>query len=89
MKCTPYSTDKTREMAAKFCGERDSSSNYNRPQCRIDTVDHEILIDVLRSQYGVCGTALNWVDSYLRPRSCRVSVNKTLSSSRLLQCSVH
>ena len=54
----------------------------------LDTVDHEILIDVLRSQYGVCGTALNWVDSYLRPRSCRVCVNKTLSSSRLLQCSV-
>ena len=53
-----------------------------------DTIDHGILIDVLHRQYGVCGTALNWVHSYLRPHSCRVSVNQTLSSLRLLQCSV-
>ncbi|KAH3746861.1 hypothetical protein DPMN_181278 [Dreissena polymorpha] len=28
-----------------------------------DTVDHEILLDVLKSQYGVCGVALDWMDS--------------------------
>ena len=53
-----------------------------------DTVDHDILLDVLHSQYGVCDTALSWVDSYLRPRNCRICVNSTLSSSRELQCSV-
>lgn len=53
-----------------------------------DTVDHDILLDVLRCQYGVSGTALEWVDSYLRPRSCRVSVDSILSSPRVLQCSV-
>jgi len=42
-----------------------------------DTVGHTILLDVLHSQYGVNGTVLARVDSYLRPRSCRVSVNAT------------
>lgn len=53
-----------------------------------DTVDHDILINVLRTQYGVCGVALDWVDSYLRPRSCCVKVNQTVSSQRNLNCSV-
>lgn len=53
-----------------------------------DTVDHSILLDVLESQYGVCESALRWVDSYLRPRSCRVSINSSLSSVRDLDCSV-
>jgi len=53
-----------------------------------DTVDHTILLDVLHSQYGVHGTVLAWVDSYLRPRSCRVSVNTTASTPRSLECSL-
>ena len=53
-----------------------------------DTVDHDILINVLRSQYGVCRVALDLVDSYLRPRSCCVKVNKTVSSQRNLKCHV-
>ena len=53
-----------------------------------DTVDHDILLDVLECQYGIEGVALEWLDSYLRPRSCRVSVNDTVSSSRDLTCSV-
>ena len=52
------------------------------------TVDHDIIIDVLSSQYGLCRFALDWVDSYLRPRSCRVSVNSILSTPRELTCSV-
>jgi len=28
-----------------------------------DTVDHDILLNVLQKQYGACGTALNWIDS--------------------------
>jgi hypothetical protein len=53
-----------------------------------DTVDHDILLNVLQKQYGVSGNALSWVESYLRPRSCRVNVNSALSSSRQLECSV-
>ena len=53
-----------------------------------DTVDHDILLEVLQKQYGVTGTALNWVDSYLRPRSCKVNVGSAYSTPRSLQCCV-
>ena len=53
-----------------------------------DTVDHDILLEVLENQYGVCKTALQWLDSYLRPRNCRVSVNSAQSMPRPLECSV-
>ena len=53
-----------------------------------DTVDHDILLKVLKSQYGLRGTAIEWIDSYLRPRSCRVSVDSAISDPRPLGCSV-
>ena len=40
-----------------------------------DTVDHEILLDVLSKKFGLQETALKWFDNYLRPRSCEVSVH--------------
>ena len=33
-----------------------------------NTVDHDILVDVLHNKFGIRGTALNWFKSYLRPR---------------------
>ena len=33
-----------------------------------DTVDHDILLDLLQNKYRLGGTALKWFDSYLRPR---------------------
>lgn len=53
-----------------------------------DTVDHSILLNVLECQYGVRACALKWVDSYLRPRSCQVTVDSMLSTVRELHCSV-
>ncbi|KAH3708616.1 hypothetical protein DPMN_068071 [Dreissena polymorpha] len=52
-----------------------------------DTVDYDVLLEVLRCQYGVSGTALDWVGSYLRSRGCRVSISGTLSSCCALDCS--
>ena len=52
-----------------------------------DTVDHGILLEVLERQYGVRGIALKWVDSYLRTRTCRISINSQLSTIRDLECS--
>jgi hypothetical protein len=40
-----------------------------------DTIDHNILIQCLQSLYGITGTALKWVSSYLTDRSQYVSVN--------------
>ena len=30
-----------------------------------DTVDHDILLSILNKQFGICGKALKWFDSYL------------------------
>ena len=39
-----------------------------------DTVDHEILIDVLEHQFGITNSALNWFQTYLYPRRFIVDV---------------
>ena len=43
-----------------------------------DTVDYSLLLDVLSNKFGVGGTALNWFDSYLHPRSLQVMIGKEL-----------
>ena len=45
-----------------------------------DTVDHDILLDVLHNQFGIWETALAWYDSYLRPRSLKVNVSSAYST---------
>ena len=41
-----------------------------------DMVDHDILLNILHDHFGLTGTSLNWFDSYLRPHSCVVTVQK-------------
>ena len=53
-----------------------------------DTVDHQILLRVLTDRYGITGSALQWYDCYLRPRSFKVSVNNKYSSEKDLAFSV-
>ena len=53
-----------------------------------DTVDHDILLNILHDQFGLTATALNWFKSYLRPHSCMVTVHKVRSSERDLAFSV-
>ena len=33
-----------------------------------DTVDHDVLLQILNNKFGVMDTALNWFRSYLQPR---------------------
>ena len=47
-----------------------------------DTVDHNILLNVLTTKFNVMGTALNLLDSYLRPRYCKVTVHDHFSSNK-------
>ena len=53
-----------------------------------DTVDHDILLSILSSKYGIKGVTLKWFDQYLRPRSFRVAVNGVCSKDRDLTVSV-
>ena len=53
------------------------------------TVDHGILLDVLNKQFGVSGTALKWLDSYLHPGDCKANVNGSYSLSRPLKFMSH
>ena len=44
-----------------------------------DTVDHDILLNVLENRFGVSDKALEWFNTYLRPRSCKIKVEEDLS----------
>ena len=39
-----------------------------------DTVDHDILLNIINYTFGVSGTTLNWF-SYLQSRSQRITIN--------------
>ena len=53
-----------------------------------DTVDHNILLERLRTEFGVTDVALNWFCSYLSNRSQKVSVEGMLSEKFNLDCGV-
>ena len=53
-----------------------------------DTVDHNILLEVLKVKFGISGTALDWFNNYLRPRYCKVNVGCEYSSPKELYFSV-
>ena len=44
-----------------------------------DTIDHGILLDKLFTDFGIHGEALGWFKSYLKDRSFRVKIDKSLS----------
>ena len=47
-----------------------------------DMVDHGFLIDVLNIAFNVGGKSLDWFKSYLYPRSCRINIGDSFSSSQ-------
>ena len=48
-----------------------------------DTVNHEILLSVLKHNFGLEDTVLNLFDSYLHPRSCKVSIGKNIHWNKI------
>ena len=44
-----------------------------------DTVEHPSLLEIIHHKYGVRGSALTWIDNYLRPRWCCVQLENTSS----------
>ena len=53
-----------------------------------DTGDHNILLDILNSKYGISGKALKWFDRYLHPRSFKVVINNKYSKGHSLEVSI-
>ena len=53
-----------------------------------DTVNHVILLDRLKTEFGVSGTVLDWFASYLSDRSQRVSIDGVMSEKFDLDCGV-
>ena len=53
-----------------------------------DTINHKLLLRKLKAMYGIDGTALSWIQSYLSDRSFSVTVNKSSSSSCCLMIGV-
>ena len=53
-----------------------------------DTVDHQTLIRVLSSRFGVADLALNWCSSYLNQRSQTFHVGAHQSGPHAIDCSV-
>ena len=53
-----------------------------------DTLDHDILLDRLRTTFGITGTALSWFRSYVTGRSQAVTIDGAVSAPAGLQYGV-
>ena len=53
-----------------------------------DTVDHDILLEILSKKFGFRESALKWFETYLRPRSFKVCVDNCYSQPKELTFSV-
>ena len=53
-----------------------------------DTVDHRILLDRLQFDFGISGSALNWIESYLSNRTQRIYIDGVLSSNLKLKSGI-
>ena len=70
------------------------SAHRNYPVClfdlsaAFDTIDHDILITRLSSWFGINGSVINWLKSYLSSRTFRVKCDNYVSSSCAYVCGV-
>ena len=44
-----------------------------------DTIDHDVLLDVLNNRFGLDGNTQDWIDSYLRTRKFKVNIGQSYS----------
>ena len=44
-----------------------------------DTIDHDHLFELLQNRFGIKGTALDWIKSYLGNRSSSIQINSKTS----------
>ena len=53
-----------------------------------DTVDHDIMLQVMKNRFNVEGKALDWYRSYLTDRTQTFQVGSTQSGPHIIDCSV-
>ena len=53
-----------------------------------DTVDHDLLLEVLETSFGLEDTCLKWYANYLRPRAFQVCIEDCYSEEKNLTFSV-
>ena len=53
-----------------------------------DTVDNNVMLRRFKDSFGVCQTALEWLQLYFNDRHFRVNINNDYSSTKELDCSV-
>ena len=53
-----------------------------------DTVNHQILLRRLENQFGIKGTAIQWMTSYLKNRVQKVKIKQSTSSEAVLNLNV-
>ena len=53
-----------------------------------NTVDHDLLLEVLKERFGVTNNTKQWYCSYIKPRKFRVIIGKNKSKPRQLKCLV-
>ena len=70
-----------KELVFLTLGLLDLSAAFN-------TVDHHIIVNHLRSCFGITEGAFKWIQSYLHDRTQKVIVNSRENSPHLLECCV-
>ena len=83
---------------ALLCVQNDILNSLDQGRCVLlilldlsaafDTVDHKILINILRKRLSIDGKALSWLRSYLTNRTQTVCINGVKSTKRQLKCGV-
>ena len=53
-----------------------------------DTVDHDVLLEVLNNRFGLDGNTQGWINSYLRPRKFKVNIGQSYSEEINVKFSV-
>ena len=53
-----------------------------------DTVDHDLLLEVLNKRFGIEGKALKWYEHYLKPRKLKIAINNTFLEEQTINYSV-
>ena len=78
--CEPCLLRLSNNILWNFKNQKITSLTVMDLSAAFHTVNHEVLIAILRDKFGVTDTALQWFQSYLQPRQFKVCMNNTYSS---------